>query len=146
MDSISAGRLGRPDQVRDVQIALRRLVRPDADRTVGQLDPQPVPIGRRVDRHRLDPEVMAGPHDPNGTLAPVRDEHSAQHHAGSSSKSGCPYSTGSAFATRILRMTPACSALNSLKSFMASRMQSVWPTSTESPSSTNAGWLGDGER
>ncbi len=57
----------------------------------------------------------------------------------SSSKSSWPYSTGWASSTWIARTIPSTSALTSFISFIASRMQSVSPGATASPSSTNGG-------
>src|SRR5579859_388557 len=66
--------------------------------------------------------------------------------SGSRSKSGCPNSTGCAFSTWILRTTASSSDFTSFMSFMASRMQSVCPAATTSPSSTNGGAPGCGAR
>jgi hypothetical protein len=38
-----------------------------------------VPVGGRVDGHRLDAELVQRADDPNGDLAPVRDEDSCEH-------------------------------------------------------------------
>ena len=65
---------------------------------------------------------------------------------GSSSNSSWPNSTGSALPTWIVRTIPAASALISFISFIASRMQSVWPGATVSPSWTNGGAPGCGAR
>ena len=65
---------------------------------------------------------------------------------GSSSKSSWPYSTGSALPTWIARTIASISAFTSFISFIASRMQSVCPGATASPSSTNGAASGDGAR
>src|SRR5207248_9064817 len=87
-------------------------------------------------------------------LAAVCDEHTVEHQTassgggptGSSSNSSWPNSTGSALPTWIMRTIPAASALISFISFIASRMQSVWPGATASPSWTNGGAPGSGAR
>src|SRR5262249_8442988 len=129
-----------------VQVAVHRRRRPDADGAVGHLDPGALAVGGRVDGDRLDAELVAGADHAHGDLAPGRDQHPAGHQAGGRSDRGLPDPAGSAFLTRIRRTVPACSAFSSLNSFMASSTQSTWPTSTRSPSSTNAGWAGEGAR
>ncbi len=52
----------------------------------------------------------------------------------------------SAFSAWTARTTPSTSAFTSFMSFIASRMQSVWPAATTSPTSTNGGASGCGER
>ena len=73
MDGLTARRLGSGDHVRDAKVALGRCWRPDADGPVGQPDVERVTVGRRVDGHRLGPELMEGADDPDGDLAAVRD-------------------------------------------------------------------------
>ena len=148
VDGVAARRLGRGDQVRDVQVALGGLVRADAD-APGRPGAPTARRGRRSSTPR--PPRCRGRGRRARSARPPRPgwrsgRAAASTETGSSSNSGWPYSTGWAFSTRIRRMTPAWSDLYSLKSFIASRMHSVWPTSTRSPSSTNAGWAGDGER
>jgi len=60
--------------------------------------------------------------------------------------SGWPYSTAWPFSTRISLITPALSHSISLSSFMASMMQTVWPSLTVSPTFTNGAAPGDGAR
>ena len=50
--------------------------RADADRVIRELEMVGVPIGRRVDGDRLDAKLVQGTDDPDGDLAPVRDEDS----------------------------------------------------------------------
>ena len=61
------------------QVALRGGGRPDAHSLIGQLDVKRVAIGRRVDGHRLDPELMERADHAHGDLASVRDEHAFEH-------------------------------------------------------------------
>ena len=58
--------------------------------------------------------------------------------------SGIPYSTGLPLATNILAMVPETSASISFISFIASMMQSTWPSLTASPTLTNGGVPGEG--
>jgi len=60
--------------------------------------------------------------------------------------SGWPYSTAWPFSTRISLITPALSDSISLSSFIASMMQTVWPSLTVSPTLTNDAAPGDGAR
>src|SRR4029078_9910046 len=124
------------------QVAVGRWRRTDAHRAVGELDVERVAVGRRVHRDGLDPELVQCADHAHGDLAPVRDEHSLEHRCpqtaggvrtGSSSNRSSPYSTGCALAAWIERTMPAVSDLSSLNSFIASRMQRIWPGTTVSP-------------
>ena len=66
--------------------------------------------------------------------------------AGRIVKSGSPYWTGWPFSRWTLTTSPASSASISFISFIASMMQRTWPTLTRSPTLTNAGEFGSGER
>src|SRR5262249_58600058 len=133
------------DDRRDAEVALARGRRPHAHRVVGEADVQRVGIGRRVHRDRLDPELVECADDAHRDLAAIRDQHARKHFynptgrpfSGSRSNRSCPYSTGSALPTWILRTTASISAFTSFISFIASRMQRVWPAATPSPSSPN---------
>ena len=76
MQRLAAGRLGCRDDARDAQVALGGRGRADADRVISELEMVGVPIGRRVDGDRLDAKLVQGTDDPDGDLAPVRDEDS----------------------------------------------------------------------
>src|SRR5690606_15240070 len=119
--------------------------RPDADRLVGVAQVQEVAIGLGVHRDRLDAELLAGAHDPQGDLPAVRDQDASEHvQATRITKRGWPNSTGSPFCARISTTSPCTSALISFMTFIASRMQSVesgvtrWPTSTYGAASGDA--------
>src|SRR6185312_8599302 len=115
----------------------------DAHRVVGHPNVERVAVRGRVDGDRFHSELVQRADDANRDLAPVRDEDTLEHQriggpaTGSSSNSSWPYSTGSALPTWIARTTASISALTSFISFIASRMQSVWPGPTASPSCTN---------
>ena len=72
------GRRGR-DHRRDVEVALRRRRRPDADGAVGEPDVERVGVGGRVDRDRLDVQLVQGADDADGDLSAVRDEDAREH-------------------------------------------------------------------
>ena len=59
-------------------------------------------------------------------------------------KRGWSNSTGSASSTKTLTIFPETSDSISLNNFIASITQSVWPTETESPTSTKLSLSGDG--
>ena len=130
MDRIAVRRQCRRDELVDTKVRVSRSGRSNLDGTIGETHVHRVLVGRRVDGDRLDPELAASPNNPDGDLAPVCNEAATQHRwpqapLGSISKSGWPYSTADASSTRIFLIVPAVSALNSLKSFMASRMHST---------------------
>ncbi len=79
MDGVASGRLGRSDDVRDAEVALRGGRRADAHGVVGELDVERVAVGGRVHGHRLDPELAEGADHADGDLAPIRDEHAVEH-------------------------------------------------------------------
>ena len=79
MHGVAARRLGRGDDVRDAQVALRGRGRADADRLVGELDVQCVAVGGRVDGDGLDPELVQRADHADGDLASIRDEHAVEH-------------------------------------------------------------------
>ena len=76
---VAARRLGRGDDVRDAQVALRGRGRADAHRLIGELDVQCVAVGGRVDGDGLDPELVQRADHADGDLASIRDEHSVEH-------------------------------------------------------------------
>ena len=66
------------EQRRNVEVALTRVRRADADRLVGVTHVERVLVRGRVDRDRGEIELTARPQHPDGDLAPVRDEDLAQ--------------------------------------------------------------------
>ncbi len=79
VDGVGAGDLGRGDDAGDVEVALLRRRRPDADRLVGVEHVQRLAVGGAVDRHRLDAQLAAGVHHPQGDLAPVGHQDLLEH-------------------------------------------------------------------
>ena len=79
VDRLAAGRLGGGDDVRDPEVAVRGRRRADADRLVGHPDVQRLALGRRVDGHRLDAELVQRADHADRDLTPVRDEDAGEH-------------------------------------------------------------------
>ena len=88
MDSVGAVLLGQLDDARDIQIGPQRaLVLADQVGLVGGRAEQAIGILIGVDGDGLQAQVMAGPENAHGNLAPVGDQHLFEHfaHNGSSS-------------------------------------------------------------
>ena len=79
VDGVAARRLAGGDDRGDVQVALVRGRRPDADGAVGHADVERVGVGGRVDGDRLDAQVVERADDADGDLAAVRDQDSGEH-------------------------------------------------------------------
>ena len=79
VDRVDVRDLGGRDDPRDVEVGLEARARPDADRLVGVAEVQRVLVDLGVDGDGLDPELLAGPDDAQGDLAPVRDEDALEH-------------------------------------------------------------------
>ena len=79
MDRVAARRRGGGDHGRDAQVALVRRRRADADRAVGEPRVQRAFVRGRVDRDRLDPELVQRADDADGDLAAVRDQDAVEH-------------------------------------------------------------------
>jgi hypothetical protein len=81
MQSVAVRGLRRRNDVRDVEVALSRWWRSDADGLVGELEVERVSIGGRVDAHGFDAQLVQRSNDPYRDLAPVRDEDAREHEA-----------------------------------------------------------------
>ena len=79
MDRIRPGYFGGGDDAGDLQVAFPAGGRPDADRLVREPDMERIPVRLGIDRHGLDPELLADPYDAEGDLPPVRDEDLLEH-------------------------------------------------------------------
>src|SRR5207249_1534295 len=79
MDGVDISDFGSTDDSGDVQVALPKLRRADADGFVGKPDRQRVAVGLAVDRHRADSELFAGADDTKGNLASIGDEYLLEH-------------------------------------------------------------------
>ena len=69
----AADERGRHDR-RDVEVALTRGGRPDADRLVGEVHRKAVRIGLAVHDHGLDAQLAARADDPQRDLTSIGDE------------------------------------------------------------------------
>ena len=79
MDGIGAAGGGDVDDAFAVEVALGGLRRADEIRLVGVAHVPREAIDLGVDRHRGDPEVVQGAHDPQRDLSPVGDQDLFQH-------------------------------------------------------------------
>src|SRR5437667_10414377 len=79
MDGVDISDFGRTDDSGDVQVALPKLRRADADGFVGKPDRQRIAVGLAVDRHRADSELFAGADDTKGNFASIGDEYLLEH-------------------------------------------------------------------
>ena len=75
MDRVGVGDFGGGDDPRNIEVALSRKRRPDADRLVGIPHVKGVGVGGRIDGHRADAHFAAGVHDPQGDLPTVGYEY-----------------------------------------------------------------------
>ena len=79
MNRLAAGRLAAATTRGDVQVALGRGRRADADGAVGHAGRGARPVGSRVDGDRLDAELVQRADHADGDLAPVRDQDPREH-------------------------------------------------------------------
>src|SRR3954451_11606033 len=103
-----------------------------------------VAVGGRMHSHGLDAHLAAGTMDAERDLAAIGDQDLVEHYSTIIRTS--PNSTGRAFSIRIWLTVPALGALIGLKVFIASMISRVWPAMTLSPTVTNTGLPGSGER
>jgi hypothetical protein len=71
--------LGRRDDCRHVEVALRRRRRTDADRFIGQPDVLGFAVCFRMDDHGLDAEFAAGTLDAQRDFSAIGDEDFPEH-------------------------------------------------------------------
>ena len=83
MHGVGAGDLAGRENGGDVEVAVFRRRRPDADALVGKAHVHRVGVGGRMHRHRRDAELLAGAQDAQGDLAAIGDEDFIEHWAGS---------------------------------------------------------------
>ena len=76
---VRAGDLAGGEQRRDVEIAVARRRRPDADALVGEPHMHRVFVRGRVDRDGGDPELLAGAQHPERDLAAIGDQDFVEH-------------------------------------------------------------------
>ncbi len=133
MDRLGIGHLRRADDGGNIEIAVRRLRRPDAHRFVGEFHVLGFGIGLGMDDDGLDAHLAAGALDAQGDFAAVGDQDLLKHsgkrlrekekggkrqrrafsgplaapHASPSTNSGWPYSTGWPFSASTALMMPS---------------------------------------
>src|SRR5262249_46298703 len=98
---------GRNDR-RNVEIAVARRWRADADALVGEAHMHRIGIGSGMHGHGGDAELAAGPQHPKGDLPAIGYQDLVEHH--SMIMSGSSYSTGCASATMISLIRPELGA------------------------------------
>jgi hypothetical protein len=145
MDGLGVGDFRRRDDRRNVEVALARGRRADADRFVGELDVFRFGVGFGMHGHRAHAEFAAGAQDAQGDLPAVGNKNLAEH-AQPITNMGCPYSTACPFSTWMALITPEMSASISFINFMASMMHKVSPALTACPTSTKGAASGPLER
>ena len=79
VDGISLGDFGRRNDRRDVQIAVRRRRRANADGFIGQPHVHGISVGSGVHRHGSDTHFAAGTVDAQRDFAPVGDQDLLEH-------------------------------------------------------------------
>ena len=67
------------DDSRNVQIALRQLWRPNANRLIGKAHGQGIPVRLAVDCDRADPELLARANDAQGDLSAISHQNLLKH-------------------------------------------------------------------
>ena len=135
----------------DIQVALARRRRPDADRLVGHRHVLEVAVDGGVHGDGLDAQRVAGAQDAQRDFAAVGDDDFLEH-GGRSVRCAIRKSRTSArrtrsagrCSTRIARTVPDTSASIGLNIFIASMMPSVSPALTVWPTFTKAGESGIG--
>ena len=150
MDRLAAGRRGGGDEFACAGSSASRR-RPDATagRRAGRAARARRPSSRR---RRPDAELVERADDADGDLAAVRYEDATKlrHRGGARERLELEEHLPELDRLRVVDVdlpnTAATSDFTSFMSFIASRMQSVWPAPTTSPSSTNGGDPGSGAR
>src|ERR1700676_5142772 len=136
---------GGADNGRHVEVGEGGLRGTDAYGLVGQQHMLGVEIRRGVHGHGLDAELAARTQYTKGDLAAVRDNDFFDHLSYSMMNSGWPNFTGSPFFANIAVTRPALSDSIWFIIFMASMMQSIWPTLISLPISTKGFAHGEAE-
>ena len=79
MDGIGAGNLAGGQQGWDIEIAVLRRRRPDADALVGEPNMHGVGVRRRMHRHRRNAELFARPQYPQRDFTSIGDQDLIEH-------------------------------------------------------------------
>src|SRR5665213_1876167 len=175
MNRVHIGDLRRRDDRRNIQVTISRPWRTDTDGLIGEAHMQAVAVGLAIHRYRANSHLLARVDDAQRNLPAICNQYLTKHalpvlfqfnrypvirhsdRAISSqpaerrcyraliANSGWPCSTGCPLAAIRFTTSPATSDSISFISFIASTMQSTWPTSTWSPMFTNDGVPGEGD-
>src|SRR5450631_961202 len=100
MQGFGAGDFAGGKKGWNVQIGIPGGGRPDAHRFIGELHMHRMGVGRRVNRHGRDAELLGGAQNPQGDFAAIGDKDFVEHVSPlatrpySMTSSGWPYSTG----------------------------------------------------
>src|SRR5690606_14081347 len=134
----------------NVEIAVARGVRPDADALVGEAHVHGIGVRERVDGNGLDAQFLAGAQDAQGDFAAIGDQNLGEHalpaFVYSMTRRGSPYSTGEASETRMRVTLPDLCAGIWFMVFIASTMRTVSPSETLAPTSMKGLAPGSGAR
>jgi hypothetical protein len=128
MDRVRAGDLAGRDDLGDVQIAVARRRRADADALVGELHMHGVGVGGGMHRDGRDAQLLAGAQHAQRDLAAVGDEDLLEHGRVppySITTSGSPNSTGWPSSNRIAVTVPERGDGIWFMVFIASMMSSL---------------------
>src|ERR1700722_17573363 len=79
MNSIDVRNFGRAGHGRNIQIALRQLRRPDADRLVGKAHVQRVPVGLAINGNRANAQLLARTNHAQGDLTAIGNQNLVEH-------------------------------------------------------------------
>ncbi len=162
MDRIRSGDLGRRDDSIRLEVGFLARARSDADGLICELHVHRIHIRLGIHRHRFDIHLAARADDSQGDFSPIGYQDTFEHFRLNEWKqvrmggwvrgvylirySTSPYCTGFPSSATSAQMVPDFSALISFITFIASMMQSVWPSDTAEPTSTKSGASGAGLR
>ena len=153
MHRVGAGDLAGGEQRRDVEIAVARRRRADADALVGEPHMHGVGVGGRMHGDGRDAELLAGAQHPQRDLAAVGDEDLVEHRPCSLLDASLDDHQRLAELDRLAVLdqdlrsrVPARGAGIWFMVFIASMISSVWPARTWLPTSTKGRAPGSGPR
>src|SRR5262245_33363158 len=151
MDGVGAGDLAGGQQAWNVEIALRRWRRADADAFIGKAHVHGIGIGGGMHGDGGDADLSAGAQHTQRDLAAIGNQHLVEHRCAaapgySMMTSGSPNSTGWPLPTRMAVTVPAFGAGMWFMVFMASMIRMVCPCATRPPTSMKGAAPGSGAR
>ncbi len=146
VDRVGLGDLGGGNDRRNVEVAVLRRGRADADGVVGQPHVHRVGVGGRVHRDRLDAHLVRRAVDAQRDFAAVGNQDALDRHGHATTTSGWSNSTGWPLPIRISLTVPAAGAVIGFITFIASTISRVSPAFTASPTLTKSEAPGSGAR